>query len=622
MRPSGYKLPTPPISYSTMRPVAGIQRRTEWTVQLSISRWEDLRDLSRGLRARRQLVIRSRKRPNRGDRVQLEISFPNRNKCQLMGIVSDIPLQIAGFALELDPKHGSDMTLLESIASSNCKDPLFERPIDDLDIDAAITRVETSTDAASVRFQRRTVRESDLLPSLTPSPAKPQPPVEVSSEEVAISLDEDWEGDSIEPSSDTGNISREIVDPSYRKPAVTLPPNLTNPELRAPLFSTRSQPFANAFGIDFGTTYSSIGIVCGKEAIVIDDPLGRTMTPSVVSYADAITPLVGWRARERVVTHPITTVLSPKRLLGRKFDDPQITPYLDASPVPIARGRDGLPVICVHGEELSLTEICSRIMHKVATIAEARTGFQARQVVLAAPVSFEEQRAAIRQAAELAGLEVLAILDEPVAAAIDYGANRRGHEKVAVFDFGGGTFDFTMLETEDVKFRVLGEAGDPWLGGDDLDIAIAEAAADQFWRQHGIELRKRRVEWQQLLFIAEKAKRKLSVSHETVMRSQGLVTTSRGSLDLEFPITRDLLDSICAPLVDRAINTMETCFSVTGVDPAEINQVVLSGGLANMPIVQKRVESFFPQHTPVLMNPDQAIASGTAQLARQLAGTR
>lgn len=592
-------------------------------MQLSVSRWEDLRDLSRGLAEKRQIVITSRKRPNRGDRVQLEITFPNRSKCQLVGLVSDIPLQFAGFMLELDAKHGSDMTLLESIASSNCKDPAVEPLLDALNIDASITCTEVSTDAAALRFTHRPVRESDLLPSYTPT-SLPEAHSGDSSADVAISLDESWDAPaSAMKAADDDHAVVNIVEPAgHRKPAVTLPPNLTSPELRAPLFSTRSQPFANAFGIDFGTTYSSISVVCGKEAIVIDDPLGRTMTPSVVSYPDAITALVGWRARERVVTHPMTTILSPKRLLGRKFDDPQITPYLDASPVPIARGRDGFPVMCVHGEELSVTEICSRIMHKVATIAEARTGFQVRQVVLAAPVGYAQQRDAIRKAAENAGLEVLAILDEPVAAAIDYGANRRGHEKVAVFDFGGGTFDFTMLETEDVKFKVLGEAGDPWLGGDDFDIAIAEAAADQFWRRHGIELRKRRVEWQQLLFIAEKAKRKLSIDKETVMRAQGLVTTSRGSLDLEFVISRALLDQICAPLVNRAMSTMETCFSVTGVDPAEIDQVVLSGGLANMPLVQRRVERFFPKQTPVLMNPDQAIAAGTAQLARQLAGTR
>jgi actin-like ATPase involved in cell morphogenesis len=388
-----------------------------------------------------------------------------------------------------------------------------------------------------------------------------------------------------------------------------------------PIAERRGGDESLAFGVDFGTSYTSIGLFYSGEVAVLEDDEGHPLIPTAVSYPEQGEPLVGWRAREQMATNPSTTFTSPKRLVGRHYDDPTIAPFLAQSAVRYDRGPDGQIVADVFGYPVTVIQVCTEIFRHVSRMSEDRSGRPVGKVVLAAPVGFEDyQRNAIARAAKLAGLETVAIIDEPVAAAIAFGASGEREQLIAVYDFGGGTFDFTLLQAGGGTFEVLSEAGDAWLGGDDLDLALANYVADQFHKQRKIDLRNRLVEWQRLLFLCEAAKRKLSSQEETVIEASGVALSIKGALDLRVGVNRALFVDLCRELVDRSIETMETCFMLSGHEPQKVDQVVMTGGVSRIPMVRERVRQFFGQPVELTVNPEEAICAGAARFARQASG--
>ena len=257
----------------------------------------------------------------------------------------------------------------------------------------------------------------------------------------------------------------------------------------------------------------------------------------------------------------------------------------------------------------------------MAEIGRKRTGLDVTQVEMAAPVGFEEpQRQAIMRAAQMAGIEVVGITDEPVAAAVAYGATTDKDERVAVYDFGGGTFDFTLLEARGDHYEVLAEAGDAWLGGDDFDLVLANYAAEEFEKKHNVDLRKRQVEWQRLIFLCEEAKRRLSSEEHVTIHGQGMLLSLKGAVDLEVEVDRELFEALCGELITRSIETMETSFLLCDTELSQVDQVVMTGGVSRIPLVKQKVEAFFDREIESMISPEQAVAMGAAKVAYKQAG--
>lgn len=374
------------------------------------------------------------------------------------------------------------------------------------------------------------------------------------------------------------------------------------------------------FGIDFGTTYSSIALVGAAGIQVLEDEDGNAMIPSVVCYTAAgAQPVVGWQGRELLPVQRPSTFLSPKRLLGRGFDDPKVQPFLAASPVPTHRGPNGQVLATVHGQVLAMPQVCAEVFRRLRVIGERASGIPVDRVVISAPVGYSPlERAAIERAGKLAGLEVMAVIEEPVAASMAYGLGRAEGELIAIYDFGGGTFDCTVLEIKNERFNMLATGGDAWLGGDDFDLALAEHAANEFWREHDLDLRTRAVEWQRLLLLCERAKRKLTSEQRVEVRARGIVQSAKGPLDLTLRFDRALFAELCGGLVERSVEEMDQCLQRAGVRPEELHHVVLTGGVSRIPLVRQHLQRYYQRELQLAINPEQAIVMGDAIYARFL----
>jgi molecular chaperone DnaK len=277
------------------------------------------------------------------------------------------------------------------------------------------------------------------------------------------------------------------------------------------------------------------------------------------------------------------------------------------------RGPDGQIVADVFGYPVTVIQVCTEIFRHVSRMSEDRSGRPVGKVVLAAPVGFEDyQRNAIARAAKLAGLETVAIIDEPVAAAIAFGASGEREQLIAVYDFGGGTFDFSVVHVGPDKMKVVTTAGDGWLGGDDFDEALAGAAANAFWQQTQIELRNQVHHWRRLLFRAEGAKRNLTDEEETTVRLPGAANTAEGELDLVYPITRDKFAELTGGIVKRSLETCRAALKARKLEPTDLNAVFLSGGTTYIPAVRDAVAEFFGQTPRVVVPPERAVLVGAA----------
>jgi molecular chaperone DnaK len=374
-----------------------------------------------------------------------------------------------------------------------------------------------------------------------------------------------------------------------------------------------------AIGIDLGTSYSSVAVVRDGVPEVLTDSEGTSTLPSVVAFPGEGGILVGKPARERLVTDPYNTVYSAKRLIGRRLDDPETRLAIAGFPYNVSEGPNGHPVIEIRNERVSVPEVSAYVLRLMKKIAEARLHKPVDKAVITVPANFNDsQRESTRIAGRIAGLDVIRIINEPTAASLAYGYGRGMNKYVAVYDFGGGTFDFTLLELRDSVYRVISTAGDMFLGGDDFDDALASAVANSFWKQTSIELRNDVVEWQRLLFACEAVKRELSSEQSVDLKVPKVAHTAKGALDITAAVSRDLFNSLCFDLVRRSFAVCDRALDDAKLRPEDVDDVVLVGGTTYVPLVGASVEQYFGKAPHIEVAPETAVALGAAIQANAL----
>ncbi len=374
-------------------------------------------------------------------------------------------------------------------------------------------------------------------------------------------------------------------------------------------------------GIDLGTTNSCVYIMEGKDPKCITNPEGGRTTPSIVGFTDK-ERLVGDIAKRQAVTNPERTVFAIKRLMGRQFSTPEVGRWADHSPYKIVSGTGGDAHVEIEGRSYSPAEVSAMILGKLKADAEAYLGEEVTEAVITVPAYFNDsQRQATKDAGRIAGLEVKRIINEPTAASLAYGFDKKANEKIAVFDLGGGTFDISILEVGDNVVEVRATNGDTFLGGEDFDLAIINYLVDEFKRENGgIDLSKDRMALQRLKEAAEKAKKDLSTSMEAEVNLPFITADQTGPKHLMLKLSRAKLEKLVEALVDRTIAPCKKALADAGLSAAEIDEVVLVGGMTRMPLVQKKVAEFFGKEPNRSVNPDEVVAMGAAIQGGILAG--
>ena len=371
-------------------------------------------------------------------------------------------------------------------------------------------------------------------------------------------------------------------------------------------------------GIDFGTSYTCVGILrAGLE--LIPGPDGNVLMPSVVSFPAPGEVIIGTEARRRMAGEAQWTISSPKRLLARPYKDPMVGSFLGTLAMRTFAGTDKFIRFEAHRQIYSVTDICAMILAELRERAEKYLEVPVRKAIFAVPVAYGSlQRTALEQAARQAGLQVGGMLTEPSAALLAHGFRGKAG-MVAVYDFGGGTFDFCVVEVSATSFRVICAGGDPWLGGDDFDTKFASVVADKFWKEHGVDVRNRAVEWQRLLFAVERTKRKLSDSTAAPVHVPKLISTLEGEKSLEYTVSRVQFDQIVAELVAQSISVAKRVMEQGGVVPEQIDTVVMTGGTSLIPCVREAVTRFFGKE-PMVGDSELAVVRGAALRAAELSG--
>jgi molecular chaperone DnaK len=378
---------------------------------------------------------------------------------------------------------------------------------------------------------------------------------------------------------------------------------------------------SKVIGIDLGTTNSCVAILEGKDVRVIENSEGARTTPSIVAFSDSGERLVGQSAKRQAVTNPTNTVYAVKRLIGRRFDDPIVAKDIALVPYKIVRGDNGDGWVEARGEKYSPSQISAFILGKMKETAEAYLGEKIAQAVITVPAYFNDaQRQATKDAGRIAGLEVLRIINEPTAAALAYGMDKKKTGTIAVYDLGGGTFDISVLEIGDGVFEVKSTNGDTFLGGEDFDARVIDYLADEFKRDQGIDLRKDRLALQRLKEAAEKAKIELSSSKETEINLPFITADASGPKHLVMKLTRAKLESLVDDLITRTLDPCRAALKDAGVKASEIDEVILVGGMTRMPKVIETVKSFFGREPARNVNPDEVVAVGAAIQAAVLKG--
>ncbi len=374
-------------------------------------------------------------------------------------------------------------------------------------------------------------------------------------------------------------------------------------------------------GIDLGTTNSCVAVMEGGKPKVITNPEGGRTTPSIVAVTEKGERLVGQIAKRQAITNPENTVFGVKRLIGRKFDSPEVQQDIKILPYKIERAENGDVRINLRGKLLSPAEISSYILSHLKQTAEEYLGEKVTDAVITVPAYFDDsQRQATKDAGRIAGLNVLRIINEPTAAALAYGLDKRSEEKIAVFDLGGGTFDISILEIGEGVFEVKATNGDTHLGGEDFDLRLIDYLADEFRKDQGIDLRNDKMALQRLKEAAEKAKMELSTSKETEVNLPFITADASGPKHLNIKITRAKLESLVADLLDKLEGPCYTALKDAGLSASDINEVILVGGMTRMPAVQERVKKIFGKEPNKSVNPDEVVAIGAAIQAGVLQG--
>ncbi len=368
---------------------------------------------------------------------------------------------------------------------------------------------------------------------------------------------------------------------------------------------------SKVIGIDLGTTNSCVSIMEGGEPIVIANSEGGRTTPSMVAISDSGERLVGQQAKRQAVTNPENTLYAIKRLIGRKFDSEAVRKDIAISPFKIVKADNGDAWVEVRDKRYSAPEISAMILQKMKKTAEDYLGTTVTDAVITVPAYFDDsQRQATKDAGKIAGLNVLRIINEPTAAALAYGLDKKKDEKIAVFDLGGGTFDVSILELGDGVFEVKSTNGDTFLGGEDFDQLIIDWIADEFKKDQGINLRGDKMALQRLKEAAEKAKCELSSSVETDINLPFITADANGPKHLTLKLTRAKLESICASLLAKLEGPCRIAMKDAGLNASQINEVILVGGMTRMPAVQKCVEDIFGKVPNKGVNPDEVVAIG------------
>ena len=378
---------------------------------------------------------------------------------------------------------------------------------------------------------------------------------------------------------------------------------------------------AKAIGIDLGTTNSCVAVMEGNTPKVIENAEGARTTPSMVAFTDSGEVLVGQTAKRQSITNPENTVFAIKRLIGRRYDDPITQKDKGMVPYKIVSGPNGDAWVEVKGKKYSPSQISAFILTKMKETAEAYLGQKVEQAVITVPAYFNDaQRQATKDAGRIAGLDVLRIINEPTAAALAYGLEKKGSGKISVYDLGGGTFDVSILEVGDGVFEVKATNGDTFLGGEDFDKRIMDYLADEFRKETGIDLRSDRLALQRLKDAAEKAKIELSSTTQTDVNLPFITADQNGPKHLNMKLTRAKLEALVDDLVQRTVGPCKAALKDAGLQQSEINEVVLVGGQTRMPKVQETVQKLFGREPHKGVNPDEVVAIGAAIQAGVLQG--
>lgn len=377
---------------------------------------------------------------------------------------------------------------------------------------------------------------------------------------------------------------------------------------------------AKILGIDLGTTNSAMAVLEGGEPKIVENKEGARTTPSVVAITKASERLVGQLAKRQAVTNPENTVFSVKRLIGRRFEDEEVQRDLGIMPYKIVKADGGVKVV-MGGKEYSPQEVSAMILQKLKADAEAKLGEKIEEAVITVPAYFDDsQRQATKDAGEIAGLKVRRIINEPTAAALAYGFNKRKNEKIAVYDLGGGTFDVSILEVGDDTVEVKATHGDTHLGGDDFDQRVITWIIDEFKKDQGIDLSKDQLALQRLKEAGEKAKIELSTAQQTEINQPFITSDASGPKHLALTLTRAKFEELTRDLVEKTIEPMRQALKDAGLATSDINEVVMVGGMTRMPLVVETVEKFFGKKPHLGVNPDEVVALGAAVQAGVLQG--
>jgi len=378
---------------------------------------------------------------------------------------------------------------------------------------------------------------------------------------------------------------------------------------------------AKVIGIDLGTTNSCVAVMDGKNAKVIENSEGARTTPSMVAFTNDGERLVGHPAKRQAVTNPEKTIFAVKRLIGRRFDDPTVEKDKKLVPYKIVKGGNGDAWVEVDGKPYSPSQISAFILQKMKETAEAYLGSKVEQAVITVPAYFNDaQRQATKDAGKIAGLEVLRIINEPTAAALAYGLDKKEGQTIAVYDLGGGTFDISILEIGDGVFEVKSTNGDTFLGGEDFDMRLVNYLADEFKKEQGIDLRGDKLALQRLKEAAEKAKIELSSATQTEINLPFITADASGPKHMTMKLTRAKFEALVDDLVQKTIGPCKAALKDAGLSAGEIQEVVLVGGMTRMPKVQEAVKQFFGKEPHKGVNPDEVVAIGAAIQAGVLQG--
>jgi len=370
---------------------------------------------------------------------------------------------------------------------------------------------------------------------------------------------------------------------------------------------------SKVIGIDLGTTNSCVAVMEGGEPIVIANSEGTRTTPSMVAFTESGERLVGQQAKRQAVTNPENTLFAIKRLIGRKFNSEAVKKDIEISPFKIIKADNGDAWVEVRDKKYSAPEISAMVLQKMKQTAEDYLGETVTDAVITVPAYFNDsQRQATKDAGKISGLNVLRIINEPTAAALAYGLDKKEEEKIAVFDLGGGTFDISILELGDGVFEVKSTNGDTFLGGEDFDQLIIDYVADEFKKEQGIDLRSDKMALQRLKEGSEKAKCELSSSMETDINLPFITADASGPKHLNIKLTRAKLESICSKLLDKLTGPCKTALKDAGLSASDVDDVILVGGMTRMPAVQEKVKEIFGKTPNKGVNPDEVVAIGAA----------